>query len=38
VGATDIEVFNTPEFFSEVRSGVIERMERRAAEAGFPTT
>lgn len=37
VGSTDIEVFNTPEFFSELRDRVTQKMDRQAAEAGFPT-
>ena len=37
VGKADIEVFNTPEFFSELRDRVTEKLESEAAEAGFPT-
>ena len=37
VGNTDIEVFNTPEFFFELRRQVTEKMDRQAMEAGFPT-
>lgn len=37
VGSTDIEVFNTPEFFAELRDRVTEKMDRQAVEAGFPT-
>ena len=38
VGSTGIEVFNTPEFFTELRERVTEKLDRDAAEAGFPTT
>ena len=37
VGKADIEVFNTPEFFSELRDRVTEKLESEAAEVGFPT-
>lgn len=36
IGDSDIEVFNTPDFFREVQAGVLERLDRRATEAGFP--
>ncbi len=36
VGDADIEVFNTPEFFTELRRRVTEDLDRRVAEAGFP--
>ena len=37
VGDTDIEVFNTPEFFAELRRRITEKMDRQATEAGYPT-
>jgi aldehyde:ferredoxin oxidoreductase len=37
MGESGLEVFNTPEFFSELRERVIEKLDRQAAEAGFPT-
>jgi hypothetical protein len=37
VGSTDIEVFNTPGFFSKLRERVTEKMDRQATEAGYPT-
>jgi aldehyde:ferredoxin oxidoreductase len=37
IGSSNIEVFNTPEFFSELRERVTEKLDRKAAEAGFPT-
>lgn len=37
VGNAEIEVFNTPEFFNHVRVRVTEKLDREAAEAGFPT-
>ncbi len=37
VGRANIEVFNTAEFFSELRDRVTEKLDREAAEAGFPT-
>jgi aldehyde:ferredoxin oxidoreductase len=37
IGNTDIEVFNTPEFFAELRDRVIEKLDGLAEEAGFPT-
>ncbi|MEA3511329.1 MAG: aldehyde ferredoxin oxidoreductase C-terminal domain-containing protein, partial [Actinomycetota bacterium] len=35
VGSAEIEVFNTPEFFGQLRSRVTEKLDREAAEAGF---
>ena len=32
---SDLPHFNTPEFFEEVQSRVIETLDRRAVEAGF---
>jgi aldehyde:ferredoxin oxidoreductase len=37
MGESGLEVFNTPEFFAELRERVIEKLDRQAAEAGFPT-
>ena len=37
MGDTDDEVFNTPEFFNELRARVTEKLDRKAIEAGFPT-
>jgi aldehyde:ferredoxin oxidoreductase len=37
MGDSEISVFNTPEFFDELRTMVMERMDRRAAAAGFAT-
>jgi aldehyde:ferredoxin oxidoreductase len=37
MGTSNIEVFNTPEFFSELRERVTEKLDREAAEAGFST-
>ncbi len=37
MGSTDIDVFNTPEFFAELRERVTEKMDRQAIDAGFPT-
>ena len=34
MGKSDVEVFNTPEFFDELRRRVIERMDGRARAAG----
>jgi len=33
----DIEAFNTPGFFSELRERSTEKMDRQATEAGHPT-
>ncbi|MEN8233939.1 MAG: aldehyde ferredoxin oxidoreductase C-terminal domain-containing protein [Actinomycetota bacterium] len=38
IGDSDNEVFNTPEFFDELRARVIDRLDRLAAEAGFATS
>lgn len=38
MGESDIEIFNTSEFFDELRSRVMERMDREAVAAGFPVT
>ncbi len=38
VGSSNIEVFNTPGFFEELRRRVTEKMDRQAMEAGFSTT
>jgi len=38
IGDTDIEVFNTPEFFEQVQAGVMELLDRRAAEVGYLAT
>ncbi len=38
VGDSGIEVFNTPEFFSELHRRVMEKLDRRVEEAGFPTS
>jgi len=35
MGESGLEVFNTPEFFAEVRDRVMEKLDRQAAEAGF---
>ena len=35
MGGSDLEMFNTPEFFRELRNRVTERMDREAAAAGF---
>ena len=35
MGSADIEVFNTPEFFAELRTRVMEKMDRQAIAAGF---
>jgi aldehyde:ferredoxin oxidoreductase len=37
MGSSGDEVFNTPEFFTELRERVTEKMDRRAIDAGFPT-
>lgn len=37
MGESDIEVFNSREFFDELRTRVMGRMDREAASAGFPT-
>lgn len=37
LGDSEIGVFNTPEFFDELRAMVMERMDRRAAAAGIAT-
>ncbi len=37
LGDSEIGVFNTPEFFDELRAKVMERMDRRAAAAGIAT-
>jgi len=37
MGSTGDDVFNTPEFFDEVRARVMQKMDRKATEAGFPT-
>lgn len=37
MGSSDLEPFNTREFFEELRRRVTERMDREAAEAGFPS-
>ena len=36
VGDTDIEVFNTPEFFAELRERITRKLDGLAIEAGFP--
>jgi aldehyde:ferredoxin oxidoreductase len=38
MGESDVEVFNTPEFFDELRRRVIERMDGEARAAGFLAT
>jgi aldehyde:ferredoxin oxidoreductase len=38
MGNSDLEVFNTPEFFDELRSRVIDRMDGEARAAGFLAT
>ncbi len=38
MGESDVEVFNTPEFFDELRRRVIERMDGEARAAGFLVT
>ena len=37
IGRSGIEVFNTPEFFAELRERVIEKLDNQAAEAGYLT-
>jgi aldehyde:ferredoxin oxidoreductase len=37
MGDTDDELFNTSEFFNELRARVTEKLDRKAIEAGFPT-
>ncbi|MEA3503534.1 MAG: aldehyde ferredoxin oxidoreductase C-terminal domain-containing protein [Actinomycetota bacterium] len=37
MGSTRFDVFNTPEFFSELRERVMEKMDQQATAAGFPT-
>ncbi|MEN8113182.1 MAG: aldehyde ferredoxin oxidoreductase C-terminal domain-containing protein [Actinomycetota bacterium] len=38
IGDSDNEVFNTPEFFEELRDRVVERLDRSAIQAGFATS
>ncbi len=38
MGAADLDVFNTPEFFDELRSRVIDRMDGAARASGFLVT